>query len=602
MSSGRDKNKIESPLTSSVIEIHLSAVAPPDNIPKKARPVSNLLFPNKPAEDALPKKTAHVVNTACKKNPKKPDELYYFKNNDAGAEISELEAACCSILQFLAPDNVPSARSYYDENQDYKFIGVTSKAIPGFKSNRDDPLQEKDIIIEVREKDIEQQRNCLQDAIKELMQVTDRSSQQTQNGSFLNIGLQYSKNIYNFYASSAPTAVKFREDLLTFMKMEGKYSQDSLFALKKLLQTRREHILKDIHNTSQYGNELQLLENAVLCADYLFKNTDSIMPETIDKLEELDRIVRAKKLDLNTLNENHVITAKIFANDFQIKVKSLKNYRIVKGQAIGECTRYIGKDPDGHNRNMNKYGQIIDFDMAKLNLLFRFRNRGLMDRMFREPGKKSFIVTERDIRFFPDIRDADFFYWPTKQSSVTQSVVDTIPKIFENFFTQHDNEVYKKLASNPIFIFHKFKTFLKYMLSNAQIHRSIAKLHMRTDVTFSNDEGHVKNLFDEFVRDEGARIQEITQTLVPMREFRDFLAIHGEYAFKLIKEEISQYRMKYEKKLAAKPYYKELVDSIDINEIEKKFREIFLAAGADKISASKAVLPLGASIQTKFRS
>ncbi len=598
MSSGRDNPQTDRPLTSSIVEIHLtsSVVNAEKNLPPKARSIGDLYFPNKQNEDAQPQKTAHLVNTARKKNTKHPDIFYFFKYNDPGAEISELEAACCGILQFLAPDNVSPARAYYDEKQDDKFVGVTSKAIPGFKSNREDPLEEEDIIVEVWRKDIEDQRASLQKILDELIRLTDRTSQQNQSESFLNRGMQVTKNFFNSHANSASTAVNFHEDLLAFNKNKNKFTQDALFSLKKTLQARKDHIQKNIYNTSQYNSELTALGNAILRTDFLFKNAYSLTSESIARLEELDRIARVKGKDLNALNENNLLSARLFEHEFKVRVKALKNYRIVKGQAIGECARFIGKDPDGHNKNMNKYGQIIDFDMAKLNLLFRFRHRGLLDRMLREPSKKTFVVTERDIRFFPDIRDADFFYWPTKQSNMTQSVVDTIPKLFENFFTPRDNEIYKKLAYNQVFIFHKFKTFLKYILGNIDIYSNIVKLHLRTDTTFTDADGQQKNLFNEFVKDEAARIEEIAQTLIPMQEFRDFLSTDGELAFKLIKDEFIQYRTKYESKLSAKPYYKALVDSINIAAIEQKYRDIFRAAGAEKLTSSRLELPLISSI------
>lgn len=571
--------------------------------PHSAKPKSKLLFPLKTYEDLQERSSAHPVNKTVKarddidleqiKKLRKLENVqrfYFFKNNKPGSPISELEALCGAFYRFIAPENVPATHAYYDEDNEVKFIGVTSKAIPGFKTNHDVPLEETDTFIELIkdliEEETEIQSKKVSKDIEELTNYLDKIFSSTQN-SYMESSVQYIKNLYNFYWSSAYTAVKLRETLVTFKNSDPKlkFSPQSIQALLDFLRNRVIHIEKDLNDPDTYRDELVLLKNLTNSAENLL---DLALQKAVTisanrKLEEAYKLTKANGIDLEKLKDEEKITC----DGFSITVKDLKNYRIVKRLAVALVTRYLMQDTDGHNQNMSKDGWLIDFDMAKLRILFQFRNPDFWDRRLRQPSERTFIVTARDIAEFPNIRDADFYYWPTKATLLTKSMAKKISWVYtvrENFFEKKDNDVFQKLSTNPVFIFHKYKTLLKYILTDGNMFRNIGKLHLREDLTYRDEnDGKFKNLLDEIINDEEARIQKVRDVLIKMPEFQKFLAHNGKYVLQLIKDEFLDYRNKYKLKLKEKPYYKELVNSINLEEIHKRYKQIFIDAGADKI-------------------
>ncbi|KTD51095.1 hypothetical protein [Legionella quateirensis] len=143
-----------------------------------------------------------------------------------------------------------------------------------------------------------------------------------------------------------------------------------------------------------------------------------------------------------------------------------------------------------------------------------------------------------------------------------------------NSFTVDDNTHYKLLAGHPVFIFHKYKTFLKYILTEPEVFRVFAELNIAQNVADSANEPE-STLHDKLITDEKNRIQEIRETLVAMPDFKRFLIEHGQFAFDLIKEEFAIAREKYSKKTKNHEYYERLVQALDLELIESKFNELY---------------------------
>lgn len=147
----------------------------------------------------------------------------------------------------------------------------------------------------------------------------------------------------------------------------------------------------------------------------------------------------------------------------------------------------------------------------------------------------------------------------------------------KNTFTLQDNVIYKKLATHPVVVFHKYKTFLKYILSNENLYENLANLCIpsspETETNLSTN-SQKDSLREKLVNDEIMRMSEIHHTLLTMQDFKDFMHHHGEYAFKMIKEETTSYQEKYSRKLDDKPYYGSLVNAIIKNPLEEKFTSL----------------------------
>lgn len=134
----------------------------------------------------------------------------------------------------------------------------------------------------------------------------------------------------------------------------------------------------------------------------------------------------------------------------------------------------------------------------------------------------------------------------------------------KNRFTEDDNAVYKSLATDPVVVFHKYKTCLKYILSNEQLYPCLAKLTVSSDSTITNplNNNQPESLQKTLVNDEVARINEVLSTLVNMQDFSDFMTDHGQYALTMIKEECELLRKKYARKALGKEYFVPLMTEL----------------------------------------
>ena len=601
-------------LNSQLTDFHLIDSIRPHYLPLKARPLSELNFFNKAQEEQKRRKSFHVVNETIKQKALyKPQNvyLYYFKHNIRNSPVSELEAFCCDCYRLLIPDKVPSAHSYYDDTHDYQFVGITSKNIPGFKSNHSDPLLEKDTSIAFIENNSSYQKHLLVENIKLLTKCLDRNTIDSQSSYFSTI-TQFAKNQFNFYFNSNPTAVWLRSSLEAFLKPATNYSTINLEALIKSLADRKkflqEKITSPIHAISdskqlaieqtddqkKYEYELHLLDTTIQSAQTLFillqqGNIEEFPIEAIKQLEEMDKIAKKNGYDLDNMDRNCTLCEKIFDQSFKIGVMDLINYRIVKGLAMGLSARYVFEEGDNHNRNMAKDGTLIDFDMSLWPILSKFKDILFIDRWLhgRLPNENSFVITANDIRNFPNLQDAlsGFYYWPTKITYWTKSMIDTISAIYdaaENLFTRHDNEIFQKLAVHPVFIFHKFKTLLKYMLTTDKMYHALAELNIRKDLAIKNEKTDPKNLIDEITYHEASRIQQLRKVLINMPEFQEFLIHHGEYVFQALYDEFLSYKEKYSKKLQKHSYYGDFIESISLDAIKKEYNQLHKEALEEK--------------------
>lgn len=151
----------------------------------------------------------------------------------------------------------------------------------------------------------------------------------------------------------------------------------------------------------------------------------------------------------------------------------------------------------------------------------------------------------------------------------------------QNSFTIEDNTHYKLLAGHPVFIFHKYKTFLKYVLTDTEVFRIYAELNIAVSPVSSSD-APMSIIHEKLIADEANRVLEIAKTLVSMPDFKRFLKEHGQFAFELIKEEFTADRDKYSKKTHDLDYYERLVNALDPERIESKFNELCSVCEAEE--------------------
>lgn len=635
-------------LSSQLNDFHLIDPACPTFLPPKSRPLSELNFFNKAQEDQKRRKSFHVINEVVKqKFFYQPQNaiLYYFKNNIRNSPLSELEAFCCDCYRLLIPEKVPSAHAYFDDTRDYKFVGLTSKNILDFESNRSDPLLEKDTIIEFIENNGSYQRHLLIENIKLLVKCLNRNTVDPQSG-YLSRLAQYTKNQVNFYKNRfdfyfdiSPTAIWLGSLLENFLKPNADYSASALENLVKFLEDRKKFLDKQTaslvsnkkenpiahpeqkdasskiekiqpsiaeqkDDARKYEYELHLVNSIIHSARTLLTLTQQgdiqeLPIEAIKQLEEVDKLAKKNGYDLDKMDRCHILNERMANKNFQISVADLINYRIVKGLAMGLPARYVFEEGDNHNRNIAKDGTLIDFDMSLWPILSKFKDIYFIDRWLRGrlPDENSFVITANDIRRFPDIQDSlrGFYYWPTKITYLTKSMIDTMSAIYdaaENLFTRHDNEIFQKLAIHPVFIFHKFKTLLKYLLTTDQMYRALAELNIRKDLAVKDEKtGSTKNLIDEVANHEASRVQQLRKILITMPEFQEFLFQNGEYVFASIQEEFIEYKTLYSEKSIKRSYYRDLVNSINISAIKKEYEQIYRDTLNEKIIRESTTEP-----------
>ncbi len=129
-------------------------------------------------------------------------------------------------------------------------------------------------------------------------------------------------------------------------------------------------------------------------------------------------------------------------------------------------------------------------------------------------------------------------------------------------FTPEDNVNYRNLAFHPVFIYHRNLSLLKYLLTTEAHYRALSKLHVT---------GPHRELL---IADEMKNLDYLRKEIIHSRQFQQFILDDDGYAHDVILSEFRDMKKKYQDKLDKKPFYKELVDSIDLNEIELNYQSL----------------------------
>jgi hypothetical protein len=232
---------------------------------------------------------------------------------------------------------------------------------------------------------------------------------------------------------------------------------------------------------------------------------------------------------------------------------------------------YIFGEDDLHRGNAGLTARI-DFDMLFWKLFYRVKGYRLgVDGITRDP-RTAFNYDADDIRSLPTLKKNGCFYAPGKTG------------LTSNAFSQEEVAVFAKLTNNPIFIYHKFRLMLKFILStNDIISRQLAQLHIPSDATVVVD-GEAKNAIKLLAETNCQNRKELYDVLIDMPEFHDFIKNDGEKALKEIKEELTHHNEKIKAKLGkGKNYYQDSL--VDMKNIEQKYEALLSDIDKRKIKS-----------------
>lgn len=297
---------------------------------------------------------------------------------------------------------------------------------------------------------------------------------------------------------------------------------------------------------------------------------------SIEDLDNLDERARLEKYDLNRMPPTQVIYEwPVKCDDNTVKripitAKDLRNYRIIKGLAIGLTTTHIFCEDDCHTGNITKDGKRIDFDMSPWPITSKFKKTGPVDWTFRDPTNR-FPVTARDIESFPNLRDAQPFYWPTFPVRVLPeafiSIASNFFNVSRNAFHSKDNAIYQQLEHHPVFIHHKFATLLKFILTSPAIYHRIATLHVREESAYQNTS--IISMLTDFLDE---RLSAFQTELLKLPSFKKFLEKNGDRLIKNILVDFAIQNDRYAKKMEATPLYQ--LHLIKLDQVVKDYANL----------------------------
>lgn len=584
----------------------------PTNLPPLFRSASTLFCPNKEKELEEGKKTFHLKHLAQKK-----DKTYHYKINSPDSPLTDLEVACQKWYEVVVGRKmVPKMRPYYDFNphtHKYYVSGATSKNLEHFESIRKRPLTPEDLIIQGVERGANFKRTELAECLKKLDNCLERNarfetdptkdSYYTRAWNTASWVYQSTKNSYQYLASKLitgePNAVSIRTSLTAHLEPLSDLSNNGMHTLNILLDSRVKHINEKIKNTKDYQEELGLLHQAKTISAEIFM-LDIQKPTDIKLFEELDQILIAENYDIEKeteaelkklpltgekeqdekllLAKRNEIEAKKFLSrkldrfggqEFSLTLKDLRNYRTVKGLGVGITITTVNNDGDYHRDNGDYLGRRIDFDMSEEEFTYPFKEAEikLVETWLhwvvgRKPNEKTHIKTPRDIRNLPKLFDAQPYFSPAKQTLLGTASLNQY--FSSNNYTRDDVAVFSTLATHPVFIFHKFKTLLKYSMMPESIWQSTAALCVRNDLIYIDANGVKQNVLDSFVKYKVNSVAGLRKALFDTPEFKEFLKNDGEYVLDLIKKEFDDELNYFQSKIdnKQKTYYEAHVAAI----------------------------------------
>jgi len=358
---------------------------------------------------------------------------------------------------------------------------------------------------------------------------------------------------------------------------------------------------KDIEQVILYDS-ITHLDNLIIEAE---KNPPKkiLKREVIEKFEELDR--HLKNVDIKTQDDQTSITI----NDDDTNI-TYRDYRVYRKALAAAAIRFIKcfiVENDDHNRNFGEDG-MLDFDHSAGPFSYPLHEGGL-GYSLRKPTKKTFKIEASQWHLFPDAAPDHLpFYHPCVQAHFTQSTFNSVndysnfaTNITKNTYSKEDNNTFKSLPEQLFFVYYKNVFALKTMLMDILTFEHLLSFNMRKnwklhgelytdkldalldpseDPNAKDSPDSMRQRIQKWLDQE--RQAELTKELTQCPEFRDFLKYHankeknGDLVMKTILELFEEDKNRYLLSASKdKPHYQKLADTIDKDEIMKKFNNIY---------------------------
>lgn len=447
-------------------------------------------------------------------------ESFFLKVNKDHSYMPEIEATNARFCRVLAPHHVPHTYALYDLAEK-KFTAVLSQEIPDFKSIGDEPLEDVDIKIEFMKdkkismdmmEELDKKHRILDEEVKRVERCIQK---------VITVKKRLRKELKDWKNKLAkPSLRKKTTPIATPRSAPSSLAIPVTPISAPIEEESHKNVRSEYKKYCDLDNEM--FDALVKAEDDLHAFFNEM--EHLDVKEEKEKAVKeAQKEEKEQKYQIPPVTAKEF-----------ENYRILKGLAIAITTSYIQKQDDLHRHNFSKFGFLIDQDMANwpLSSVYKLKSEGFMESKFfsRAPKEDQFKATQQDILNLPELKDADPHYWPSKYASriTPQETARAAAGYFGtplsmNEFPGRDSELFRKLKDNRVFVYHKWATFAKYIMTNESIYKNIASESMRNDIDHNQE-----FLYVLMAKTQDVRIAELKSQLLDMSEFINFFVENSE--------------------------------------------------------------------------
>lgn len=422
----------------------------------------------------------------------------FYKKNPEGSVMSPLEAANSSAYQLLGPRNFPTC--YAIRNAAHHCIGVLSKALAGFRPNRNKALQPHHLKISsltnmIKKRDDHDMRklNEIYATIKDIIPLLKREVDP--KSGVISRFWGYTVKTKHYYLGDESNAEHLRPELEKFVRSNmPSIKFGELESIRQLLVKRKSTIesTKSSYYAKQHAHdsELPLINKAIEQLNLILLDDIALFMKALHKIDmELKHNwvnVEAEKNNPKSKYANLQISEGLLA-PLHISLEDIMHYRIHVGQAIGLTSGYFLQDPDRHNENMSYDGLNVDGDLAMYPLTYRFKCPG------RKPGPNDYIFDVNDFINFPNITVANLRYWPTNSSTLdssTDAALSQVSDVTKNYFTKDDNLNFAALEKSPVFNFQKYVQLIIFSLMNSHMFAACAKLHMPDNMPMLSSDGN----------------------------------------------------------------------------------------------------------------
>ncbi|MDX1902209.1 MAG: hypothetical protein SFW66_09455 [Gammaproteobacteria bacterium] len=215
---------------------------------------------------------------------------------------------------------------------------------------------------------------------------------------------------------------------------------------------------------------------------------------------------------------------KSIAQEYTLTKEQFDSYRVLKGFAIAFVSAILNQDADFHYNNFTNYGVRFDFDMTLWPILYDYKED--YSKYLRMPHDDMFRLSVDDVIHFPNLKNAFPYYWPT---SATPNFSDEylrrwVPEFSfsQNSYPKEETTHYQNLEYNKVFIWHKYATLLRYLLTTPEMYKAIILQHL-----FMNQ--RTQGIMSRFILNQETQQAYLRNLLVRIPEFQSFFKKYGSY-------------------------------------------------------------------------